>query len=270
MAEAPPLTRGLAIRIERILGEGSFRASGASQDPYPQQVAEFGRTIAVKAKGGRPRNKVFCFGHEDINRLDDILKFYAEDGLEPRFYLAPMGFTRQVAEALTAVGFGQCDFEQALLYGLPSDAPVPLPPYVTIERVTEDNLEDFVRTTADGFEWPNAWRKAAMQGVRTEISPGAHRFLARYDGKPAGVGVLRVDKEGVAHVVGGAVVPEFRRKGCHLALVHHRLYIAHELGCPLVMGAANFNSASFQNQQRAGLRLAYIESEWGRQQHVRG
>jgi hypothetical protein len=135
---------------------------------------------------------------------------------------------------------------------------------VTIEPVTEDNLEEYVRTVAGGFEWPNAWREAAMQGVRTESTPGAHRFLARYEGKPAGVGVLRVDEDGIAHVVGGAVIPEFRRKGCHLALVHHRLHLAHELGCPFVMGAASFNSSSFRNQQRAGLRLAYIESEWAR------
>ncbi|HZT42714.1 MAG TPA: GNAT family N-acetyltransferase [Chthonomonadaceae bacterium] len=266
MAEAPPLTRDLALRIERRVGEGSLRAPDQAQDPFPQQAAEFGRTIAVKARGGRPRNKVFCFGHDDIHHLEDILSFYAQDDLEPHFYLAPMGFSRKVARALTAAGFGQCDFEQALLYGLPQDAPVSLPSAVTIEPVTADNLEEFVTATADGFEWHAAWREAAMQGVRTEAAPGERRFLARYEGKPAGVGALRVDEDGVAHVVGGAVVPQYRRKGCHLALVHHRLHVAHQLGCPFVTGAASFNSSSFRNQQRAGLRLAYIESEWTRQQ----
>ena len=32
----------------------------------------------------------------------------------------------------------------------------------------------------------------------------------------------------------------------------------------LVIGSADFGSGSFRNQQRAGLRLAYIESGWRR------
>jgi ribosomal protein S18 acetylase RimI-like enzyme len=264
MAEAPPLLLEVALRIERNIGESGLKRPAAPQEPFPEEHAVFGATIAYKAKGGRPRNKVFCFGHDDVGRLDDILAFYAVDGLEPHFYLSPMRFTRKVAEALSAAGFAQVEFEQTLLYGLPSETPVPLPQGVTIEAVTDDNLEDFVRTTAEGFEWPRAWRKTAMEGMRTDASFGAYRFLARYEGEPAGVGVLRMDEDGIAHVVGGAVAPNFRRKGCHLALVHHRLHAAHKLGAHFVMGAASFKSPSFRNQQRAGLRLAYIESEWGR------
>jgi len=63
---------------------------------------------------------------------------------------------------------------------------------------------------------------------------------------------------------GGATVPRFRGKGCHLALVRHRLDVAYMLGATLVMGGANFGSGSFRNQLRAGLRLAYIESGWRR------
>ena len=264
MAQFPPLTTELALKIERNIGESGLRRPPSDKDPFPEQHAVFGNTIAYKASGGRPRNKVFCFGHKDVDRLGEILAFYSADHLEPHFYLAPMGFNLEVAEALIAAGFAQVAFEQALLYGLPQEAPVPLPQGVTIEAVTNENFEDFVVTTAEGFEWPKTWRKAAMQNVRTEIDPGAHRYLARYEGKPAGVGVLRIDEDGTAHVVGGAVAPAFRRRGCHLALVHHRLNMAHGLGSHFVMGAASFNSAGFRNQQRAGLRLAYIESEWRR------
>jgi hypothetical protein len=265
MAESPPLTRDLAVRIERLIGYGPLNRFKENTDPDAPKAAQFGQTVAVKAKTGRPCNDVFCFGYEDIDRLDDILAFYAVDDLEPRFYLAPMGFRKEVAAVLTAAKFVQYDYEQAILYGLPATAPAPLPAGVTIERVITDNLEEFVRTTADGFEWPNDWRDAAMQGVRSSFTPDGYRFLARYEGQAAGVGSLGVGEDGVARLNEGAVIPKFRRKGCHLALVHHRLYAAHTLGCNFVLGAASFNSPSFQNQQRAGLRLAYIESEWRRQ-----
>ena len=90
-----------------------------------------------------------------------------------------------------------------------------------------------------------------------------HRFLARLNGEPAAVATLRA-REGVASLGGGATIPRLRGTGCHLALVRHRLDVAYMLGCTLVIGAANFGSGSFRNQQRVGLRLAYIESGWRR------
>ncbi|HEV8146266.1 MAG TPA: GNAT family N-acetyltransferase [Bryobacteraceae bacterium] len=259
---APPLTTELALRIERLIGHAALSQSEQSEDD--SKVSRFGNTVAVKARGGRPRNKVFCFGHEDLHHLPAILAFYATDHLEPGFYLTPMGFTKEVAAALTAAGFLQHNFEQAILYGLPAPVSIESPASVTVERVTPKNLEAFVTATADGFEWPAAWRDAAMDDVRNTFSAKNYRFLVRFEGHAAGVGSLHVNETGVASLSAGAVVPEFRRKGRHLALVHHRLYFAHEIGCNFVLGSASFNSASFRNQQRGGLRLAYVESEWRR------
>ena len=135
--------------------------------------------------------------------------------------------------------------------------------HVTIERVTKENLEDYVRTVAEGFEMPIEWRDAAMEEVRRSFTTDDHRFLARLHGEPAAVATLRI-REGVGSLGGGATVPRHRGKGCHLALLRHRLDVAYLLGCTLVIGGANFGSGSFRNQQRAGLRLAYVESGWRR------
>jgi GNAT superfamily N-acetyltransferase len=129
--------------------------------------------------------------------------------------------------------------------------------------VTVENLEDYVLTMGEGFEMPSEWRRAAMDEARHRFSPEEHRYLARYRGEPAAVATLRT-REGVASLGGGATIPRFRGKGCHRALVQHRLDVAYMLGCTLVIGAANFGSGSFRNQLRAGLRLAYIESGWRR------
>ena len=260
--DVPLLTLDLARRIERLVApEPGLPASPA--EPGTLTVSRFGRTIAAKARGGRPSNKVFCFGHDDVSRLDEILAFYAVDALEPEFYLAPSGFTNAVSDALTAAGFSPFDFQQAILYGVPSSELTSPPRHITIERVTAANLEDYLATMADGFEFPAEWRGSAIEEARRRFPGEEQRFLARVAGEPAGVATLRL-REGVASLGGGATMPRHRKKGCHLALVRHRLDVAYLLGCTLVIGGANYGSGSFRNQLRAGLRLAYVESGWRR------
>jgi hypothetical protein len=262
MVRLPVLTTELALRIESFVAPEVTPLDDPVDSKAPR-VARFGRTIASKGKGAWPANKVFCFGHEDVGRLDDILAFYEADGIKPTFYLAPMRFTRDVAAALHAASFAQCEFEQAVMYGVPAREAEPPSPDITIERVWPHNLDEFVQATADGFEWHSSWRDEAMEGVRTSVRPGVQHFLARYRGVPAAVGSLGV-RDGVASLGGGAVVPAFRGKGCHLALVYYRMHVASTAGCDLVLGGASFGSGSFRNQQRAGLRVAYIESAWSR------
>ena len=148
--ELPLLTLDLARRLERLVApEPVIPAPDAA--PGAVTVMQFGRTIAAKARGGRPSNKVYCFGRDDVGRLDDILAFYAVDGLDPTFYLTSVGFSRDVSRALTAAGFAQVDFEQAILYGLPSTELTSPPRHVTIEISPERRVANESATRVSGF-----------------------------------------------------------------------------------------------------------------------
>jgi hypothetical protein len=260
--DLPLLTIDLARRLERLVAPEPT-LDGRRSLPGDVMVAPFGRTIAAKSKTRRPSNKVFCFNQDDVARLDEILAFYAMDDLEPTFSLTPAGFTRDVAAALAGAGFSQHEFEQAMLYGLPSTELSSPPRHIAIERVTAETLEAYAGTAAAGFEMPPAWWDAAIADVRSRFTSDDHRFMARIDGEPAAVATLRT-REGVASLGGAATIPHFRGRGCHLALLRHRLDVAYLLGCTLVSSGASFGSGSFRNQLRAGLRLAYIESGWRR------
>jgi GNAT superfamily N-acetyltransferase len=264
MAEAPALTRELLLQIEGMVANGASNGFIENTRPSEREMARFGECMAVRSKRGRPANAVFCFGPENLPQLEDVRAFYAGDGLEPTFFLTPMRMTKEVAAALTAAGFGQTRYGQALLYGTPDKEPTALPAGISIEPVTLENLEDFVTATAEGNEWKSDWLEGAKASLRRAgIREDSQRFIVRYEGAAAGVGALgRVGE--IASLGGAAVVPKFRGKGCHTALLHHRLYRAHEWGCRVAIAGAGFGSVSFYNQQRMGFRLAYVESVWGR------
>lgn len=226
-------------------------------------VRRFGSTYASKAKGGKPSNKVFCFSEQDIEHLTDLLEFYREDDLEPTFYLSPGRFSPAVGRALAEVGLFQQELEQAIFYREVGATDYEMPKSFTIERVSPANAEEFVQTMAAGFEWPDEWREYAMDGVRQSLDFGQPQFLARCEGEPAGVAGIG-QRRGTVSFAGGAVIPRFRGRGLHRALIEHRLRLPEALSADFLTGGASYGTVSFRNQLRAGFKLAYVEAAWSR------
>jgi hypothetical protein len=257
-----PSPEQVALRIERDVGEGYAAELQRDIDEGRVQGAEvrhFGRTIALK-RDGWPGSQVFCFSTDDVQRLPEILAFLGHDA--PQFHLSSNGFSAQVGQALAAAGFYQDNLEQTLTYGAPHESLLPPPSGIEIERVDGDSVELFLEVMAEGFGWDPAWREAAKDKERRASNqPNYHPFLAYCEGKPVATGVLKTNGD-LANVVQGATVPDFRRKGCQLALLHRRLFEAGRLGCGVVVSGAAYGSSSLRNQYRAGLRIAYIESGW--------
>jgi GNAT superfamily N-acetyltransferase len=261
MPELPILTTELTLQLERHIAP----LESANDNLGNDQIVRFGRTIACEHRGAWPPSKVFCFNGEDVALLDEILAFFGD--VEPIFYLAHGGFTPAVAEALTAAGFCMCDWTQTILYGLPAAGAATLPPGVTIELVNPATIEAAAEVAAEANGWAQPWREGAKDGVRQSI----HRehfqlFLARYRGEPAGIGDFSRSRasEKWCGLGAGGVIPRFRNRGIHTALLRHRLHAAFTTGYELVISGAKFGSTSFHNQQRVGLRLGYIETAWRR------
>ncbi|MNP47513.1 hypothetical protein D3C76_1415710 [compost metagenome] len=56
--------------------------------------------------------------------------------------------------------------------------------------------------------------------------------------------------------------PEFRVRGCQSALIKRRLTDAAERGATTVYTDVEFGSASHANMERAGFRLAFLNTYW--------
>lgn len=247
MAALPDLTLDFVRRLE---------VQVAPSLSWPDTIV-FGSTVAQRAVGGQPRNKVFCFSREDVSHMPEILEFYAQLELEPTFFLSPARFCPVVGAALYRSGFGAMETEQAILYGLAQPA-TPPPHSITFERVAQENLDLYLQVFADGFEWDEAWKEAAITGSREGFNFDAVNFLVRWEGEPAAVCGLNL-RHGICHLGGGAVLPRFRGRGIHPAMLRYRLGLASELNSDFVMSGANFGSRSFINQIAAGMKFAYTE-----------
>lgn len=80
---------------------------------------------------------------------------------------------------------------------------------------------------------------------------------------PAGVGLLYL-QDRIGLLADATTLPEYRGKGCHAALIDHRVARAAERGCDLLTSFVEFGSASHRNLEKAGLRVAYTKAMWWR------
>lgn len=257
MQPLPILTTELTLQIEQCVGPDPER------DGEGCEIVRFGKTVARKSRGPWPPSSVFCFNADDVKRLPEILAYFGD--VDPLFYLAHGGYGTEVGKALHDAGFWLHEWKQALLYGPTIRDAVPCPSNVAIEVVTPETIELAAEVAAQANQWPQAWREDAKQGVRQSLNrPVLQIFMARFEGVPAGIGYLSKSRA-TEHWCGlgnAAVIPSYRRRGIHTALLQHRLHAARQAGYELVVSGADFGSTSFRNQQRVGLRLAYVEATW--------
>lgn len=113
------------------------------------------------------------------------------------------------------------------------------------------------------------WGKVANQGffgdLKNEMTeqlgfvmatmPNTIRYMAFVDGEPAGT-ASSFQSDGCVGFGGGAVLPQFRGKGLHAAMIAHRLNNAPS-DCDLAILEATPGSTSQRNAERLGFRVAF-------------
>jgi ribosomal protein S18 acetylase RimI-like enzyme len=108
---------------------------------------------------------------------------------------------------------------------------------------------------------PDSLLRRIRQPWRTV--PGHRTVLAYADGQPAGMAMMYIEDR-TAYLENASVIPRFRGRGVHSAMVRQRIIDAMALGCDTILGAASFDSPSRANQMRAGLQIGYLAAIWSR------
>lgn len=265
------VNRALAMRIERseaLFYESiSERMRALPGNPYQMESRRFGELIVLTAQAVPDSpffNRILCAGPGDEGELQEALAFMAGRGLSPRVDLMPLHSSEAFLKHLDERGL-RCSGFQVALFGEPwVDLPGPACG-VTVEPVAEgEAVEVAARLYAEGFAVPAHKVDYASDQVRAVAGQaGWTVYLARVDGRPAGMAMLYV-AEGIGSFAAACTLKEFRGRGVQTALLHQRMADAAAAGCELVVSQTGSGWVSQHNMERVGLRLAFTKAEFTR------
>jgi GNAT superfamily N-acetyltransferase len=266
----PAMTRQLAQRIEQNDIDYSLsRLEGMQQapgNPLQIEIKRYGNLNAfmiVKWPNFWYGNKVLGLAPSSEIYLDEIITLFAQQKLNFRFEIMPGNLNSSLASRLHKLRFGQMGFNTAV-YGHPSLAAKPLKnEQIKIREVQPNEIDLFLDLYQNGFELPrlHAREREAVLFWLNRARSNLYLCIADVDDVPAGVGVLYVEN-GIGLLADAATLPEFRGRGCHTAMIQHRILQAEKYNCSLLTSFVEFGSPSHLNLERAGLRVAYTKSIW--------
>jgi GNAT superfamily N-acetyltransferase len=234
-------------------------------DPCGVEIFTFSDGLACKVKHHllRSKNRILGFISENLDILDDLILAYKRDGLNfllcvPSGQTTPYLFQKLVEAGMWSAGSGTMP---ALI---PSNCLATeegsLPPNITIRRSGLDEKELYL----DLFQQAFADREESDPEYRdfqwAEDTLGV-RYIAEAAGNPVAMASFPIiDGTGFLGTCG--VLPEYRGRGIHRALIDQRIADASGLGCDLVLGGGSPGSTEYRNFERAGLTPVPTGSWW--------
>lgn len=258
LATTPELSR----RIEAAFSAYLVQRYSGPGNPIGAEFLQRGTMVATKVPF-LPQNGLMnsVHGLEDPALLDDVLAFYGATQ-QGCWVTVPPYLPTAVTDALAASGFCVESYSAAMVA-----EPVPQTRAFEADviEIGHADLDTFLDTMNIGFDSP----PASLPMLRRNQSfwcdmPNWHLFLARVGGEPAGAAVLSIHDD-IGYLAAGCVLPAYRGRGLHAALIAARLDRAKSRQCRIVFGNAAWGSQSQRNQQRAGLVMAYVKSIWANQ-----
>jgi GNAT superfamily N-acetyltransferase len=159
-----------------------------------------------------------------------------------------VGWTSPRSLADELLGQGLLPDDEPVLTGMTSDSEPPAAPHIEVRPIeTAAHYLDAIAVDWEVWQIPEEERvqRRASEVDRFEADHAAgtaHHWAAFEDGRPVGFG-RGVDMEGGVALMGGAVLPEARRRGVYRALVRARWEHAVARGTPLLVVQAGPMSA---------------------------
>jgi GNAT superfamily N-acetyltransferase len=264
------MTRQLAQRIEQNDIDYSLsRLEGMQQardNPLQIEIKRYGNVNAFLIRNW-PNfwygNKVLGLEPSSEVYLDEIIDLFARQNLNFRFEIMPGNLNSSLAARLHRLRFCQMGFNTAV-YGQPSLTERMLPEEkIKVREVQPNEIDRFLDLYQDGFGLPrlNPIEREAVLSWLMRAKSSLYLCIADIDDLPAGVGVLYMEN-GTGLLADAATLPDFRGRGCHRAMIHHRIAQAEKQNCDLLTSFVEFGSTSHLNLEKAGLRVAYTKGMW--------
>lgn len=173
--------------------------------------------------------------------IDETLEAYRRLGLRFRWSVGPDSRPVDLAERLARRGLRGTEV-RGMIRGTGA-IPLDAEGNITVEEVDERTVTEFSRVMAEGWGMDSAPIEAFNRFVLAWPDRRHRLFLARYQGTAAGTAGCVVFERSV-YLLGGVVLPAFRRRGLYRALVASRLRYAAERGIPFVTSHARASTSA--------------------------
>lgn len=205
-------------------------------------------------------NKITGLSAGQEGEIEGLLAWCRDNGVKPRFEIAPRSADSVLCRELARLGFFVSDFHTSLIRDA-SPMPAVARSRDVEEVTTREGLEEFLDAYCAGWAIPDG------EGFKRNVRPhwlgreGWRLYLAREAGRPAASAVLYIRNK-VAYLADASCDPAYRRRGLQLALLQRRISEAVAAGVDFICSGAAFQSGSHRNMERAGMRVQFVRSIW--------
>jgi GNAT superfamily N-acetyltransferase len=259
----------LAGRIERAEAEfiaACTEAARRRRGDGSGFVIPFGGGVASWAEPDSPLNKVAGLGFADPPgeaELDAVERAYAAVGAPVQFEVSGLA-DPALLELLGGRGYRLVSFENVLGRTLGGPVDPVAPAGVEVRPSGDDEFESWLDVVVEaslhpdtqGVPWLEEFPRDTLENAERDAAGLVRRYLARFEGVPAGGGSMHL-AGGIAQLTGAGTVPAFRRRGIQSALLSARLADATAAGGEVAVITVQPGSRSQQNAQRRGFGLLY-------------
>lgn len=175
-----------------------------------------------------------------VDRIDQIIERHVQGfknhGINFRWYVFPHSKPLNLDERLQKFNPSAVTEMQGL-FARTNDPQFKMPAGVTVEELSAENIEEYIQTSNSGWGQSGAYAEKIKKSMRDDLASGQtdyRGFLARFDGKPAATGLLRI-VNGFGYFYGGSTRPEFRGKGAYRGLLCYRLRLLESEGIEVAL-----------------------------------
>ena len=263
------VTAGLIARVDRFGATFNLARFSAlavlPENPFSVEIRRFGTGEGAAVKVRHPllrgKNRVYGFSAADSSLLDELLDFYSADALSCTVFVPYGEMNPTLFQLLARAGFWSSGTGIVPVF-VPEDHIPPLLSEIDVRVSGGEEKDLYLDLFQEAFaEWPEQEPEYRAVQWAEDSLPGGVRYIAESDGKPVGMASFPVLGR-VGHLGTCGVLPNFRGRGVHSALIRQRLRDALSLDCDLVVGGNSPGTTAFRNFERAGLRLVPTGSAW--------
>ena len=201
----------------------------------------------------------------DIDRIEDMMKFFTDRGGKPQFEIVPGMVDAPLLMRLSERGMYPFGHHTSMYYGIEPKA------YeekwvdeqrIRVAELQEDDFEMYATIHCKGTGLPDSGiPHVAMNNRILYHRPGWKFYVAYVDQQPAAAGVMHMHNS-IASFTFAATLPEYRRLGLQSLLLKHRIAEAAKHGCRLAVSQCAFLSPSHRNMERVGMKMGYVRTTW--------